>query len=76
MEKDIKSKNKREVTHIEIAWEDKQDLIELSTTEVFYNFILEKSYDSITKAIEDNLEKVELFNVFNIWYCRLIIKFY
>ncbi len=66
MEKEIKSKSKREVTNIEIIWEDKQDLIKLGTTKEFSNFILEKSYITILKAIEDNLEKVELFNIFNL----------
>jgi|TARA_R110000796_G_scaffold7762_1_gene26331 hypothetical protein len=66
MKEDIKSKNKREVTHIKIIWEDKQDLIKLSNEPTFANFILEKSYESIKKAISDDLDKVELFDVFNL----------
>jgi hypothetical protein len=66
MKEDIKSKNKREVTHIKIIWEDKQDLIKLSNETTFANFILEKSYESIKKAISDDLDKVELFDVFNL----------
>jgi len=66
MEKETKFKTKRDVTHIEIVWDDRQDLIELSTTDLFSNFILEKSYDAITKAIDEGLDKVELFNVFNL----------
>ena len=64
MEKDIKNK-KKEVTHIELVWENQQDLIDLSNSEDFSTFILEQSYEAISKAIEDNLETVDLFNIFN-----------
>ena len=66
MKEDTKSKDKREVTYIEIVWDDKEDLIELSTTQIFSDFILEKTYEAIKKAIEDELESIELFNVFNL----------
>jgi RNA processing factor Prp31 len=66
MEKDTKNKKKeREVTHIELIWEDQEDLINLRDSEEFSTFILEKSYEAISKAIEDNLETVDLFNIFN-----------
>ena len=60
-----KDDKEREVTHIELVWDSIQDLIDLSKSEHFSEFILLKSYDAITKAIEDNLDKVELFNIFN-----------
>jgi hypothetical protein len=66
MKEETKSNEKIEVTHIEIVWEDSEDLVELSTTELFSNFILEKTYKSIQKAIDENLESIELFNVFNL----------
>ena len=66
MEKDTKNKQEKYLTHIEITWEDQQDLIDLGSSEEFANFILLKSYETIEKAIEDNLSKVELFNIFNL----------
>lgn len=65
MEKDIKAK-KKEVTNIELIYENKKDLISLASKEEFVNFILEDSLKTITKAINENLEKVELFNIFNL----------
>ena len=57
--------NEREATYIELVWDSKQDLIDLENNETFTNFILLKSYTAIEDAIEDNLDKVELFNIFN-----------
>ncbi len=57
--------NEREATYIELVWDNKQDLIDLENNETFANFILLKSYTAIENAIEDNLDKVELFNIFN-----------
>lgn len=65
MEKDTKNQ-KREVTNIELVYEDREDLVRLASKEEFINFILEDSLKTITKAIEQNLEKVELFNIFNL----------
>ena len=65
MEKETKTK-KREVTTIEIVYSEKDDLIQLASKEEFVIFILEDSLKTITKAVEENLEKVELFNIFNL----------
>jgi len=61
MEKDTQKK----ITNIEIVYGDKEDLVELASKEQFIQFILEDSLASITRAIEENLEKVELFNILN-----------
>jgi hypothetical protein len=61
MEKDTQKK----ITNIEIVYGDKEDLIELASKEQFVKFILEDSLASITRAINENLEKVELFNILN-----------
>lgn len=66
MEKETKNKKETNLTHIEITWDDQQDLIDLGNSEEFTNFILIKSYEAIEKAIEDNLPKVDLFNIFNL----------
>jgi|TARA_B110000977_G_C10722004_1_gene355575 hypothetical protein len=62
--KDIKD-NDGEATYIELVWDNKQDLIDLENNETFSNFILLKSYTAILNAVENNLDKVELFNIFN-----------
>jgi len=62
MEKDTQKK----ITNIEIVYGDKEDLIKLASKEQFIKFVLEDSLTSITKAIEENLEKVELFNILNL----------
>lgn len=57
--------NGGDATYIELIWDDEQDLIDLENNPKFSNFILLKSYEVILKAINDNLDKVELFNIFN-----------
>ena len=65
MEKEIKTK-KREITNIELIYGRKEDLVGLASKEEFVKFILEDSLSTITKAINENLEKVELFNILNL----------
>jgi hypothetical protein len=65
MEKEIKT-NKREITNIELVYGSKEDLIGLASKEQFVEFILEDSLSTITKAINENLENVELFNILNL----------
>jgi hypothetical protein len=68
MDKDIKytPKKNKGVVNIEIIWQDKQDLIDLGDKIEFSNFILKTSYHAIVKAIDKDLEKVELFNILNV----------
>ncbi len=68
MEKDIEEKKvvKREVTTLEIAYNTKEELISLSRSDDFVSFIINDSYKTIKKAIKDNLQKVELFNILNL----------
>lgn len=54
-----------EATYIELVWDNTQDLIDLENSPEFSSFILLKSYEAITTAIENDLDKVELFNIFN-----------
>jgi len=61
MEKDTQKK----ITNIEIVYGDKEDLVKLASKEQFVKFVLEDSLASITRAINENLEKVELFNILN-----------
>lgn len=65
MEKEIKTK-KREITNIELIYGSKEDLVGLASKEEFVKFILEDSLSTITKAINENSEKVELFNILNL----------
>ena len=65
MENDIKVE-KQITTMLEILYNDGEDLKELATKEEFREFILEDSLRSIKKAIKNNLDKVELFNIFNL----------
>jgi hypothetical protein len=65
MENDIKLK-KEIPTMLEILYNNDEDLKTLATTEEFREFILKDSLKSIKKAIENDLDKVELFNIFNL----------
>ena len=65
MEKYLKTK-KEKVTMLEILYNDGGDLKELATKEEFREFILKDSLRTIKKAIDNNLDKVELFNIFNL----------
>ena len=65
MENDVKLK-KEKPTMLEILYNDGEDLKELATKEEFREFILKDSFRTIKKAIDNNLDKVELFNIFNL----------
>jgi len=65
MEKDTE-KIKKETTGIEIIYNDSEDLKSLSNKEEFIQFILEDSFKTIEMALRNNLDKVELFNIFNL----------
>jgi hypothetical protein len=64
MEKDITVK--REVTKIEIAYRDKNDLKDLSNSKEFQSLIMEDSFKGIKEAISKKWKKVELFNIINL----------
>jgi|TARA_R110000822_G_scaffold74910_2_gene179958 hypothetical protein len=53
-------------TLLEIVYNDSEDLKKLATREEFKQFIIEDSLKTIKNAIENNLDKVELFNIFNL----------
>ena len=53
-------------TLIEIVYNDSSDLKKLALKEEFRAFVIEDSFKTIKNAIENNLEKVELFNIFNL----------
>jgi|TARA_R100000482_G_C5130891_1_gene151814 hypothetical protein len=65
MEKEDK-KMEREAVFIEIDWENQEDLIELSKSPKFKDFVLKESYKAIVYALKNNLPKAELFNIFNL----------
>ena len=58
--------NKREVTQIEISWEENSDVLDLANTKAFTDFVLEESYEAIKSAMAEDLEVVELFNIQNL----------
>jgi len=62
---------KREVTNIELAYKNRKDIINLASKKEFVDFVLKDSLEAISEAIEDNLDKVELFNILNL---SLVIK--
>lgn len=65
MEKDTKKKG-REITNLELVYQDKDDLLKLANSDEFVEFILLDCLDTIKKAVKEDLEKVELFNILNL----------
>jgi len=63
--KNINNNIEGEATWIELILDSTQNLEYLRDNPFFTNFILLKSYNSIIDAIRGGLDKVELFNVFN-----------
>ena len=53
----------REVTPIEITYNTKKDL---ASSDQFKSFILKRTLEEIEFALENNLEKIEIFNIFNL----------
>ena len=64
MEKENK-KMEREAVFIEIDWDNQEDLISLAQSPKFKDFVLKESYKAIMHSLRNNLDKAELFNVFN-----------
>lgn len=62
---------KREVTNIELDYKNRKDIINLASKKEFVDFVLKDSLKAINEAIEDNLDKVELFDILNL---SLVIK--
>jgi hypothetical protein len=50
---------------------NREDIINLASKKEFVDFVLKDSLKAIDDAIENNLDKVELFNILNL---SLIIK--
>ena len=65
MKEKTDNKKKREVTMLELSWITQEELYDLANSEKFYSFILEESLSQIVDALENNLDKAELFNIFN-----------
>lgn len=65
MEKETKKKGS-DITNLELIYQDKDDLLKLSKSEDFVEFILLDSLDTIKRAINEDLDKVELFNILNL----------
>ena len=59
-------KTKASATLLEIVYNNSEDLKKLATREEFRTFVIEDSLKTITNAIENKLDKVELFNIFNL----------
>ena len=59
-------KSIKEPTVLELIFRDEQDLKNLSSEEEFVTFIINDSLNSIKNALENNLDRVELFNIFNL----------
>lgn len=64
MKKEKEKEN--EVTHIELAYNDLNELEELAENEMFIAFTQQKTLERIKYAVDNNLEKVEIFNIFNL----------
>ena len=56
----------RDLTIIEIVYNNYEDLKKLASKEDFRTFIIKDSLQTIASAIQNDLEKVELFNIFNL----------
>jgi hypothetical protein len=68
MEKEM---TKRKITKIEISYNNKRELKELSNKEVFRGIVMADSFKAIKEAIKNNWKTVELFNIVNL---SVIIK--
>ena len=62
---------KKKITSIEISYNSKRDLKELSNKEEFQNIIMRNSFKAIKEAIKNDNTTVELFNIVNL---SVIIK--
>jgi hypothetical protein len=63
MEKD---NNYPQITNIELYYDEFEDINEALESDDIKDFLLKKSYENIKKAIEQNLDKIELFNILNL----------
>lgn len=62
----MESMAERKVTNVEIFYDHPEALNELLKQKKFIEFILEDSLKSIKYAADNNLDKIELFNIPNL----------
>ncbi|MAO24107.1 MAG: hypothetical protein CMJ25_25430 [Phycisphaerae bacterium] len=56
---------KREVTNIELVWDNQEDLFNLAARPEFKDFVIEECLSAIVSSLKNGDDKAELFNVFN-----------
>lgn len=61
----IEDIKKREVTNIELVWDDQEDLFNLAARPEFKDFVIEECLNTIVSSLKNGDDKAELFNVFN-----------
>ena len=59
-------KESNEVTRIQISYDSPEDLKKLYSNDKFISYIQSEVLDRIKYAIENNLKKIEIFNILNI----------
>ena len=64
----------REVTQIEITYNTKKDLDELASSDQFKSFILKRTLEEIEFALENDLEKIEIFNMLRMKILKSVTK--
>ena len=65
MKKTKEKVKENEVTKIQIGYQDPNDLLELRENLSFAKYVHEKTLEKIKYALNNNLDKVEIFNIFN-----------
>lgn len=65
MKKTKEKVKENEVTKIQIGYQDPNDLLELRENLSFTKYVHKKTLEKIKYALNNNLDKVEIFNIFN-----------
>lgn len=71
---EIMSEKERTPTNLELFFIDQKDLEEMTSNEAFHNFVKKEAYESIKYALENDLETISVFNLWNLGYLVNINK--
>lgn len=66
MKKEVNNETEDKVYNLNIIYFEEEDLQSLLEGEEFPSFIIEESYKRVKKALEEKLDKVELFTISNL----------
>lgn len=71
---EIMDKDKRKPTNIELFFFDKKELEEMTSSDTFRDFIKEEAYKAVEYALDNNINEIEAFKIWNLGFTVILKK--